>query len=129
LVQGIDKKQLNLGKENQVIFITLIAFIISMIVLEKIMINKFNIQKKKGLYKYVNEFHKWSEAALIIALIIIIFSNIELRRYFFPIFLVVLFGFRAFIEWKFEKESKVYILSILSGSAALSVWIILDLFL
>lgn len=129
MVQGIDKKQLNLGKENQVIFITLIAFIISMIVLEKIMINKFNIQKKKGLYKHVNEFHKWSEVALIIALIIIIFSNIELRRYFFPIFLVVLFGFRAFIEWKFEKESKVYILSILSGSAALSVWIILDLFL
>ena len=100
-----------------------------MIVLEKIIIKKFNIQKKKGLYRHVNEVHKWSEVALIITLITMCFLNSELRQYYFPIFTTVLFGFRAFIEWKLEKESRVYILSILSGSTVLLVWGILGLFL
>ncbi|KUO51935.1 MAG: hypothetical protein APF76_06775 [Desulfitibacter sp. BRH_c19] len=112
------------------IFIFLIAFLILVIVAEKIIINKFNIKKKKGLYKHVNKVHKWSEVVIIIALITMTFfsKSSELRQYYLPIFFTVLFGFRAFIEWKFEKESKVYILSILNGSTVLLLLIILKLF-
>lgn len=110
------------------IFVFLIIIFIFFIFLEKIIINKFNIKKKKGLYKPVNKVHKWSEVALITVLISISFFIIELRQYFIPIFLPVVFGFRAFMEWKFEKESKGYILSILDGSVFLLIWIILNLF-
>ncbi len=110
------------------LFTFLIAYLIFIIALEKIVIKKFNIKKKKGLYKPVNKVHKWSEIIFIIVILTIIFFVNELQHYFFPIFSTILFSFRAFMEWKFEKESKVFILSILSGSSALLVWIILVLF-
>jgi len=103
------------------------AFIIPFIVIEKFLIKKFDIKKKKGLYKHVNKVHIWLEVVLAIALITIAFFISEFKSYYVPIFLIVLYSFRAFIEWKFDKESKVYILSILSASAFLLLLILFKL--
>lgn len=107
------------------IFVT--AFVIFLMVIEKFLIKKFDIKKKKGLYKHVNKVHIWLEIVLAIALITIAFFISEFKSYYLPIFLIALYSFRAFIEWKFEKESKVYILSMLSASAFLLLLIIFKL--
>jgi len=97
--------------------------------IEKIIINKFNIIKKKGLYKHINKVHQWSEGLLVIGIFLMVFSNsYELRLYYTLIGLTVLLGFRGFMEWKFEKESKTFLLNILSSIATLLLLIILKLF-
>ncbi|WP_408626403.1 DUF4181 domain-containing protein [Alkaliphilus metalliredigens] len=43
-------------------------------------------------------------------------------------FFIFIFAFRAFMEWKFERESKTYILNILNFAGASLLLIILLLF-
>jgi uncharacterized membrane protein len=93
-------------------------------VIEKIIINKLNIKKKKGLFKHFNKIHKWLEVLLIIGILAMIFVD----AYYCLIGLNVLFAFRSFMEWKFEKETKAYIPNILNTSVCLLLLIILKLF-
>ncbi|SCY55600.1 DUF4181 domain-containing protein [Alkaliphilus peptidifermentans] len=111
------------------IYIILTALLIFLTVIEKPIIKKFDIKNQKGFYKPVNKIHQWSEITLIISLIIIIYFISMLRQYFLPIFSTVVFGFRAFMEWKYEKNSKTYILSILNGSRFLVLIILINMFL
>lgn len=106
-------------------YIYLFAFLIFWALIEKIIINKFNIRKKKGRYKHVNEIHKWLEVLLIIGILLMFFVD----SYYSLVGLTVLLSFRAFMEWKFEKELKTYILNILNSSVCVLFLIILKLFL
>ncbi|MBU5677679.1 DUF4181 domain-containing protein [Alkaliphilus sp. MSJ-5] len=106
-------------------YIYLFAFLIFWTVIEKIIINKFNIKKKEWRYKHVNEIHKWLEVLLIIGILLMFFVD----AYYSLVGLTVLLGFSAFMEWKFEKESKTYILNILNGSVCILFLIILKPFL
>ena len=99
------------------LYIFLFAFLIFWTVIKNMLINKYNIKKQKGIYKHLNKVHKWVEVVLIIAIILMSFIN----AYYSLIGLNVLLGFRAFMEWKFEKESKTYILGIVDTIVVLLV--------
>ena len=99
------------------LYIFLFAFLIFWSVIKNMLVNKLNIKKQKGIYKHLNKIHKWVEIILIIAIILMLFIN----AYYSLIGLTVLLGFRTFMEWKFEKESKTYILGIVDTIVVLLV--------
>lgn len=74
--------------------------------------------KNKVPYEHVNKTHKQAEILLVLVMLLgqfILFSttqSVQPRSYIF-LFLFVFTTARAFIEWKFDKRSKRYILSIL----------------
>jgi len=120
------------------------AFMIFLVVIDKPILNKLNVERKrryghvnkfhlwseerKRRYVHVNKFHLWSEVLLFVLLTTIVYFS-GLRQYFLHILLSVLFSYRAFMEWKFAKESKAYIISILDGSRILLFVIVLTLLL
>ncbi|RZT23795.1 DUF4181 domain-containing protein [Fictibacillus sp. BK138] len=115
-----------------IFLLTFIAFLVTAFVSEKVLRRKYNIQKNK--YKHVNSFHKWGEF-LIIAVFII--SGIEwvfndnahpMLQYVFPISLTFLWVYRTLMEWKFNRESKEYIIS-LSGLVCMTVFVPAIIFL
>jgi hypothetical protein len=73
---------------------------------------KFNIAKAKwGFYKSVNRLHRWVDISLF--LLFLIGSWIMENNYLFFLFLIfALFCSRAFMEWKYERAKKEYILTI-----------------
>lgn len=103
------------------------AFMIFLVVIDKPILNKLNVERKRR-YVHVNKFHLWSEVLLFVLLTTIVYFS-GLRQYFLHILLSVLFSYRAFMEWKFAKESKAYIISILDGSRILLFVIVLTLLL
>lgn len=102
-------------------YIFLFGYIIFLTLIEKVIINKFNIRKKKGLFKHFNKFHKWAEILLITGIILVLFID----AFYSFVLLILLLSFRAFMEWKFEKESKTYILNILNSGEFLLLLIII----
>ncbi len=79
---------------------------------------KFNI-KTCGFYTRTNKIYKYGETFLLILILIV--GGIALFRYSVPIeppywytipFMLICI-FRAFMEWKFDKDAKKYILSLL----------------
>jgi hypothetical protein len=94
------------------VFIVLFAFFI-----DKTIRKRFDIPKQKGLYKQVNAVHKWGEIILLIIYLLYIFLyiaflNQPIQPQLIFVFLILLYIFRSFMEWKYEKASKRYILSI-----------------
>ncbi|OZI12661.1 hypothetical protein CEW92_05770 [Bacillaceae bacterium SAS-127] len=101
----------------------LIVMTISLHYVQKALTKKYNIPKTKGFfYNYVNTQHKVIEISL---LLVYIFGTMFL---YFPeesripsatlaysplVFLIVLHLIRAFIEWKYERETNRYRLSLL----------------
>ena len=92
-----------------------------------------NIQEINGLYKHVNQIHRQLEILLSV-LLIVIFCIIgfvypkRLEPHNILVLLTVLSSFRSFMEWKFNKQSKQYILYILNSSVFLLVFIGFELF-
>ena len=107
--------------------ILFIAFIVFLFVIDKPILNKFNVERKRR-YKPVNKVHLWSEVLLFVLLTTIIYFS-GLREYFLLILLTVLFTFRVFMEWKFAKESKAYIVSVLDGSRIILIVIAVSILL
>ncbi|MGM7636674.1 DUF4181 domain-containing protein [Bacillus sp. Hm123] len=103
------------------IFLTITVIILRYI--EKSLVKKYHIPKTKGFfYNYVNTQHKVIEISL---LLVYIFGTMFL---YFPeesripsatlaysplVFLIVLHLIRAFTEWKYERETNRYRLSLL----------------
>ena len=80
---------------------------------------KLNIETKiLSRYKHVNKIHKKAEILLLIVsfVIIVLINPASFGSHFVFIFLTLLSAFRAYMEWKFEKISKRYILSIFAAS-------------
>lgn len=72
--------------------------------------------KKRGFfqYKHVNSLHVNLEIGLFIIYFMtcFIYVNIENIGYVFFIFFTTLWILRAWMEWKYDRESKEYIISI-----------------
>ncbi|XHU78738.1 DUF4181 domain-containing protein [Peribacillus simplex] len=97
---------------NYIIFI--IAFLIIAIVFERWLKKKLKIGKGKGhFYKSVNKFHKWIETSMLIAFLILIWFVDNTIPLLIGYFLISL-SFRTFMEWKYKREKKEYILTLYS---------------
>jgi hypothetical protein len=83
---------------------------------EKLLRKKFNIEKVGWLYRPVNSLQKRSELILLIGFIFTYaafsFSNLKFTNYLIFAFFVLLNALRAYMEWKYDRTSKQFILSI-----------------
>lgn len=100
-------------------FIEFILFgvflIIVAVFLEKYLIKKYDIEKHKGLIvKYVNKYHMWGEYFILaIGIILIAFfaERGQMRSDSILILIIVVHLFRIIMQWKYEREKKVFILT------------------
>lgn len=96
-----------------------IVFLILFIVIERVVRKRANIEVKGFFYKHINRQHKWGEILIILLNILIyfplIFYSDMIEGYYMIIGIIVLYGFRAFMEWKYEKETKRYIISVMTS--------------
>lgn len=105
----------------------LVAFIVSVFLLEKFTRKKWNIQKKTYAYHYVNDMHKWIDVGIITVYLIaamtciFVFENFMLSFYIMVTFLVTQWSVRIWIEWKYDRESKEYMITIGSMGSAFAV--------
>ncbi|MFK9120875.1 DUF4181 domain-containing protein [Peribacillus frigoritolerans] len=75
---------------------------------------KLKIGKSKGrFYKSVNKFQKWIEMSMLIAFLILIWFVDNTIPLLIGYFLISL-SFRTFMEWKYKREKKEYILTLYS---------------
>ena len=84
---------------------------------EKLLRKIINVEKQKGfIYKPVNKRHKIGQRIIVslyfIGILIHGFSSTDFELYkLILIFLTILFLHRAYMEWKYEKESREYIIT------------------
>lgn len=119
-----------------IFFIMLLAVLAVMIGLgflaDRWLRKKLNVPKREGaLYKPVHPFQVWIEALIVIGSIIILF-NIEFEVFrpgaLVPFVFFLLFSFRTFMEWKFDRERKEYIITALSSGILLVFWVVIVIF-
>ncbi|WP_433772291.1 DUF4181 domain-containing protein [Bacillus wiedmannii] len=112
------------------IFIIIIVLGIVGYFLEQFLRKKLNM-KKRGFfgYKYVNSLHMKLEIVLFFIYFITCFTyvNSENVGYVMFIFFGTLWTLRAWMEWKYDRESKEYILSVI-GLVAFIIMISLLLY-
>ncbi|WP_375090378.1 DUF4181 domain-containing protein [Peribacillus sp. RS7] len=107
---------------NYIIFI--IAILIIAIVFERWLKKKLKIGKSEGrFYKGVNKYQKWIEMSMLIAFLILIWFVDNTIPFLIGYFLISL-SFRAFMEWKYKREKKEYILTLYSMFIYLFVLVI-----
>ena len=109
-------------------FLELFAFSIIVLwgywIVDTLIRNRFNIEAKKFWEEatYVNKFHKWGERLAIILYVIFflvaLVYSVGIFHYSF-LFFIMIGAFRAFMEWRFERASKRYVLSILFAAFCL----------
>lgn len=83
-------------------------------ILNRYIRKKLQIEKTPwAIYKPINDFQKWIERFLFILYFILLWfidNTFELTIILF----VLLYSLRAFMEWKYEKEKKKYVLTLLA---------------
>jgi hypothetical protein len=93
----------------------LIPWLLFIILFEFILRKKLNIKRPKGIYHRVNNLHRRLEMGFFIGLILsiiiveIFFSGSS--QYMLFIFFTILLGVRAFMEWKFARPTREYIIT------------------
>lgn len=113
----------------QFIIIVTLLFVGSYMLLKK----KLNIKEQTCLYGHINKVHKRGELLIVVVSILLlgILAFVEntppLKSHYFVASLTALYGFRALMEWKFEKSSKRYILSILASTFLLVLFLGMEL--
>ena len=136
-----------------IFLIFLIIFLLLSFIADRFIRNRFNINiEAKKRRRWVNECHRDGEILIIISFILFWLLKIgyidfhyghlpippgyRIQVSYLPdiptlilILLIVLGSFRAFMEWKFEKESKQYILSLINPIFVLIILIGLYFFL
>jgi Domain of unknown function (DUF4181) len=83
---------------------------------EFILRKKFKIARRKGwLYHRVNNVHKRAERILFIGYMLIyaifLLADYRYANYMIWGFFFFLFGIRAYMEWKYDRESKEFIIT------------------
>ncbi|MGF9878999.1 DUF4181 domain-containing protein [Bacillus albus] len=104
-----------------------------LVVLEKVVRKKLNISKQTDWNsKYVNKAHKWGTRALIISYIIVTMICATLNPIYisnFPIlFLITLYCFQSYMEWKYDKESREHVISLGTVPLLIITGIMINLF-
>lgn len=113
--------------------IVLVLWIIFLVVLENVVRKKLNIPKQTGWNsKYINKSHKWGTRAIIISYIIVTMICSFLNPIYISnlpiLFLITLYCFQSYMEWKFDKESREYVISLGTVPTLIITGIILNLF-
>ncbi|WP_445677916.1 DUF4181 domain-containing protein [Robertmurraya sp. FSL R5-0851] len=103
---------------SQYVFLVLILF--SFGICYFALKNIFKIHQKKGKYVHLNKIHKVTEIVIISLILVFTFLFSFVFRYnvgvhYFIGALSVLFAFRGYMEWKYNKLEKQYIFSILTS--------------
>ena len=104
----------------------LIFFIILIpifLVITIIMTKKYHIKMDGILYSHVNKIHKWGEMFIVIIVLVLMTIHYaivsegtgSLKPHYFVLGMVLLFVFRAFMEWIYERDLKKYIITILAS--------------
>ncbi|WP_047986006.1 DUF4181 domain-containing protein [Ornithinibacillus californiensis] len=112
---------------NQTILIFTITVVVIMLLLMFIVRKKLKIKTEIGLYKYINKTHKWGERILLL-LFFITLSIAYFGFYYVEVYLIFIFFlaqsiFRAFMEWKYEREEKEYIISLIGAGTSVVLFI------
>ncbi|MCW9132371.1 DUF4181 domain-containing protein [Bacillus paramycoides] len=106
--------------------IILVLWIIFLIALEHILRKKLNIPKQKGWNnQYVNKSHKWGSRIIIFSYIVVLIICYSLSNPLYMgivpfLFLITLYSFGAFMEWKYDRESREFLMS-LGGTISLMI--------
>ncbi len=105
--------------QNLIIFGVLMILIA--LVSDRFLTKKFNIKKEKGFYTHVNDSHKWGEVSIIVATFVLLFIfnfvldiTGSLKPGHYILAFIPAFIFRIFMEYRYERDSKRYLRSILS---------------
>lgn len=103
-------------------FVTLLSYIV-MSVLEK----KLNIEKEIPEHRHVNRLHKWLErifiCSLIVIVVILFISKADINYFLLSGFVSVYLVIVGFIQWKYEKEEKQFVRSVVGIIASLTIFI------
>lgn len=90
-------------------------FLIAGVLTERCLKKKYAISKNEGwIYHPVNNFQKYTEIILSIIFIVSICFLDNSEMWFF-VYFSILNCFRALMEWKYERETKRYLLSLSSA--------------
>lgn len=90
---------------------------LSLLVFERIARRQLNIPKQKGWNnQYVNDTHKWGNRIIISSYIVVIAISTFLPN-------------RIYMEWKYDKESREFLISLLGVVALIITGFILYFFL
>lgn len=90
-------------------------FLIVGVLMERFLKKKYAIAKNEGwIYHPVNNFQKYTEIILSIIFIVSICFLDNSEMWFF-VYFSILNCFRALMEWKYERETKRYLLSLSSA--------------
>lgn len=96
-----------------IITIVMMIFILDRFI-NKNLIKKLNMEEPEAENKYVNDLHRYGEGILYwITMIVMVISMIDFHYLRFLIFLsgASMFAFRTFMEWKYTRENRSYLLS------------------
>lgn len=98
------------------LIIGLVIFFILSSVTESILRKKYNIAKRKGWrYEPVNHFHKRAERILFWSYLLIflgfLFADYRYTSFFIFGFLLLNNALRAYMEWKYERKAKEYMMT------------------
>ncbi|UDW01017.1 DUF4181 domain-containing protein [Bacillus cereus] len=101
--------------------------------MEKVVRKKLNIPKQTDWNsKYINNAHKWGTRALIVSYIIVTLICATLNPIYISnlpiLFLITLYCFQSYMEWKFDKESREYVISLGTVPLLIITGIMLNLF-
>lgn len=107
------------------LFIVLLSFLI-----DKMLREKFNIEKGDFIYQHVNSWHKWLEILLIVISLVIMYfaADIVNPAYFSLATIGVLWGGRSVVERVYHPESKIYITHALASVTILIIFSIIFFF-
>ncbi|MBJ7957362.1 DUF4181 domain-containing protein [Bacillus mycoides] len=96
--------------------IVLLLWIIILIFLEKIVRKKLNIPRQTGWNsKYVSQSHKWGHWIIIISYVVLMMIvsilNPIYMTYIPIFFFITLYIFQGYMQWKYNRQTKEYIIS------------------
>lgn len=118
------------------IFIFSAVIVIIAFVSDRVFTKKYNIMKETGFYTHVNNSHKWGEALILFISLVLLFIHAILLDITGPLkpshyFLAIIPStfFRIFMEYRYEKDSKRYIRSMLSAILIITCFVGFELIL
>ena len=112
-----------------ILALLIVVVFILYLVIRKTLTKKLTIDNNGWIYKPINRLHRRAEIVAFALMLLILYRASFILNHPWQVYLFggmsVLYAFRAYMEWKFERKSKRYILSIIDSSAYIIIFILL----